>query len=111
MQRDFVYHALSHEEKAAFDKLYDRYYYHRHDLFWQQQAMKKLPQLTQATRMLICGEDLGMIPHCVPWVMNELLHSQSGDTANAQELAHELDTPKHIPTYRCAPSPHDMSTL
>ena len=34
--------------------------------------MKKLPQLTQSTRMLVCGEDLGMIPDCVAWVMNDL---------------------------------------
>ena len=51
---------------------YDQYYYHRHNDFWGQQAMKKLPQLTQSTRMLVCGEDLGMIPDCVAWVMNDL---------------------------------------
>ena len=34
--------------------------------------MRKLPPLLSATRMLVCGEDLGMIPHCVPQVMNDL---------------------------------------
>ena len=34
--------------------------------------MKKLPALTQSTRMLVCAEDLGMVPACVPWVMNQL---------------------------------------
>ena len=34
--------------------------------------MKKLPALKDATNMLICGEDLGMVPHSVPEVMNRL---------------------------------------
>ncbi|WP_373826893.1 4-alpha-glucanotransferase, partial [Bacteroides heparinolyticus] len=72
VQHDYVYRALSDWEKEAFNRLYDQYYYHRHNDFWGQQAMKKLPQLTQSTRMLVCGEDLGMIPDCVAWVMNEL---------------------------------------
>ena len=41
-----------------FNRLYDQYYYHRHNEFWREQAMNKLPQLTQSTRMLVCGEDL-----------------------------------------------------
>lgn len=72
VQHDFIYRSLNDWEKAAFNRLYDQYYYHRHNQFWQQQAMKKLPQLTQSTRMLVCGEDLGMIPDCVAWVMNDL---------------------------------------
>ena len=64
--------ALNDWEKAAFNRLYDQYYYHRHNEFWREQAMNKLPQLTQSTRMLVCGEDLGMIPGCVAWVMNDL---------------------------------------
>lgn len=34
--------------------------------------MKKLPRLVEATRMLVCAEDLGMVPDCVPWVINQL---------------------------------------
>jgi 4-alpha-glucanotransferase len=66
VQFDFIYQTLSEQDKAAFNNLYDNYYYKRHNHFWQEQAMKKLPQLTQSTRMLVCGEDLGMIPDCVP---------------------------------------------
>ena len=46
--------------------------------------MKKLPQLTQSTRMLVCGEDLGMIPDCVAWVMNDLRILSPGDTTYAE---------------------------
>lgn len=112
VQHDFIYQALSDWEKAAFDRLYDQYYYHRHNDFWQQQAMKKLPQLTQSTRMLVCGEDLGMIPDCVAWVMNDLrilsLEIQRMSKKPSEEFGHLNEYP-----YRsvCTFSTHDMSTL
>ena len=112
VQHDYVYRSLDDWEKGAFNRLYDQYYYHRHNAFWGQQAMKKLPQLTQSTRMLVCGEDLGMIPACVAWVMNELrilsLEIQRMPKDPGQEFGH----PDHYP-YRsvCTISTHDMSTL
>lgn len=71
-QLDFVYASLPQHEKEAFNRLYNEYYFRRHNKFWYQEAMKKLPILTQSTRMLVCAEDLGMVPDCVPWVMNDL---------------------------------------
>lgn len=112
VQHDHVYHSLNDWEKAAFNRLYDQYYYHRHNDFWAQQAIKKLPQLTQSTRMLVCSEDLGMIPTCVAWVMNELrilsLEIQRMPKSPSQEFGH----PEKYP-YRsvCTISTHDMSTL
>src|SRR5690606_25888415 len=52
--------------------LYINYFYERQDEFWKKEAMQKLPALKAATNMLICGEDLGMVPHCVPEVMQQL---------------------------------------
>ena len=66
------YQRLNDGEKYNFNRLYNDYFYRRNNQFWYQEAMKKLPRLTQATRMLCCAEDLGMVPDCVPWVMNEL---------------------------------------
>ena len=112
VQHDYIYRSLNDWEKAAFNRLYDQYYYHRHNEFWREQAMNKLPQLTQSTRMLVCGEDLGMIPGCVAWVMNDLrilsLEIQRMPKDPAQEFGH----PDWYP-YRsvCTISTHDMSTL
>ena len=72
VQNDFVYQQLTDHEKEAFNRLYNHYYYQRHNDFWYKEAMKKLPILTQCTDMLVCGEDLGMVPDCVPWVMSQL---------------------------------------
>jgi 4-alpha-glucanotransferase len=69
---DFTYEALYDTDKEIFNRIYNDYFYRRNNQFWYREAIKKLPKLVQATRMLVCAEDLGMIPDCVPWVMNEL---------------------------------------
>ncbi|MBR4534309.1 MAG: 4-alpha-glucanotransferase [Bacteroidaceae bacterium] len=71
-QKTQAYAALSDQEKHAFDTLYEQYFYHRNNQFWYEEAMQKLPKLVRATRMLCCAEDLGMVPACVQWVMDEL---------------------------------------
>ena len=100
------------DERQRFWNLYNDYFYRRNNHFWYQEAMKKLPRLTQATRMLCCAEDLGMVPDCVPWVMNELrilsLEIQSMPKDPAVEFGHLSRNP-----YRsvCTISTHDMATL
>ena len=61
-----AYRRLDGERRAAFDRLYTDFFYHRHNRFWQESALRKLPVLLSATEMLTCGEDLGMIPDSVP---------------------------------------------
>ncbi len=111
-QNDFVYQTLSDSDKAAFNRLYNHYYYHRHNEFWRDQALKKLPQLIRSTRMLVCGEDLGMIPDCVAWVMNHLQILSLEIQRMPKNPAHEFGHLDEYP-YRsvCTPSTHDMSTL
>lgn len=71
-QFDYAYKALGETDRKAFNRLYDDYFYRRNNQFWYREAMKKLPVITQATHMLPCAEDLGMVPECVAWVMDEL---------------------------------------
>ena len=83
-----------------------------YESLWYGEAMKKLPKLVQATRMLVCAEDLGMVPDCVPWVMNELkilsLELQSMPKDPTVKFGHLSRNP-----YRsvCTISSHDMPTL
>ena len=72
LQKTKVYQALPDDQKQAIDQIYEDFYYHRHNEFWKQKALEKLPALINATHMVACGEDLGMIPACVPEVMQEL---------------------------------------
>lgn len=68
----FIYESLYDSDKFLFNKIYNDYYYRRNNQFWYREAMNKMPKLVEATRMLVCAEDLGMVPDCVSWVMNEL---------------------------------------
>ena len=57
-------------QKERFGALHTDFFFHRHNAFWAHNAMLKLPKLLSCTGMLACGEDLGMIPDCVPGVMD-----------------------------------------
>ena len=72
VQFDFIYESLYDSDKYLFNKIYNDYYYRRNNQFWYREAMNKLPKVVEATRMLVCAEDLGMVPDCVAWVMEEL---------------------------------------
>ena len=66
------YKYLSDWEKSSIYELYNDYFFKRQDYLWKEKAMEKLPVILNSTKMLICGEDLGMVPDCVPEVMDEL---------------------------------------
>ena len=112
VQTDFIYEALYDNDKQAFNRLYNDYYYRRNNDFWYHEAMKKLPRLVEATRMLVCAEDLGMVPDCVAWVMNELrilsLEIQSMPKDDKLVFGNLNQNPyRSVATI----STHDMSTL
>lgn len=111
-QFNFTYEALYDNDKAAFNRLYNDYFYRRNNQFWYDEAMKKLPVLVQATRMLVCAEDLGMVPDCVSWVMNEL-RVLSLEIQSMPKDPHVRFGHLNINPYRsvCTFSTHDMPTL
>ena len=67
-----AWRSLVKYEQDAFIRLYEDFFFRRHNDFWASQAMKKLPALLDASNMLVCGEDLGMVPECVGPVMKQL---------------------------------------
>lgn len=104
-------HLIPHvQEKLR--HLYIDYFYRRQDDFWQKEAMHKLPHLKAATNMLVCGEDLGMVPHCVPEVMQQLgilsLEIQRMPKNPKKDFFHPQDAP-YLSVI--TPSTHDMSTI
>lgn len=92
--------------------LYIDYFYRRQDDFWKKEAMHKLPYLKRATNMLVCGEDLGMVPHCVPDVMKQLgilsLEIPQMPKERNKEFSHPNDAP-YLSVV--TPSTHDMNTI
>lgn len=112
MQSSATFRDLPDETRRLLDRIYVDYFYHRHTEFWKQQALKKLPALISSTNMLVCGEDLGMVPDSVPDVMNALeiisLEIQRMPKKPNVEFAMPADAP-----YRsvCTTGTHDMNPL
>lgn len=108
--RSFRY--LDGHTQYQLHQLYVDYFYRRQDRFWKEQAMQKLPALKRVTNMLICGEDLGMVPACVPDVMKQLGLLSLEIQRMPKDPTTEFFTPAHAPYLSVVtPSTHDMSTI
>ncbi len=104
--------ALPQDLQSKLAALYENYFYQRQDEFWKQEAMRKLPAIKDATNMLICGEDLGMVPDCVPGVMSDLgfltLEIQRMSKNPQTEFLEAQDIP-YLSVI--TPGTHDMSPI
>ena len=107
-----VWCSLSKYEQNAFIRLYEDFFFRRHNNFWAAQAMQKLPALISSSNMLVCGEDLGMVPECVGPVMRQLgilsLEIQAMPKTYGETFAQ-----LHLNPYRSVDTifTHDMPTL
>ncbi len=111
-QHSYKYKAMSEADRASFDALYNHFYYHRHNDFWFSEAMAKLPALVGSTDMLTCGEDLGMIPSCVPEVMNQLNIVALEIQRMPKDLYVQFGDPQRYGYMNvCTTSTHDMTPI
>ncbi len=112
MQETSSLRYLDDHTKQQLSDLYVNYYFRRQDAFWKKEALNKLPALKASTNMLICGEDLGMVPDCVPGVMKDLgllsLEIQRMPKDPTKKFFHPADAP-YLSVV--TPSTHDMSTI
>jgi 4-alpha-glucanotransferase len=112
MEKTLSFKNLVPFEREKIYNLYINYFYRRQDDFWFQEAMHKLPQLKAATNMLVCGEDLGMVPHCVPDVMSQLGILSLEIQRMPKDPKSEFFHPDNAPYLSVVtPSTHDMSTI
>ena len=109
----FSYRDLNDGTKNGLNNLYNHFYYQRHNDFWKEQAMKKLPALLKATNMLVCGEDLGMIPECVSSCYERSFHFEFGNRTYAQRSERRICRAlQNIPYLSvCTTSTHDMNPI
>ncbi len=111
-QNTFLYRQLDEAHRQAFDRLHEAYFYHRHNDFWREEALRKLPALLDATPMLACGEDLGMIPACVPEVMAQLRILSLEVERMSKHFGERFGDPSGYPYLSVGTtSTHDMSPL
>lgn len=111
-QFTYQFRNLTDYEKWCFNRLYNDFFYHRHNDFWYGKAMWKLPPLLDATGMLACGEDLGMIPDCVPAVMHQLEILSLEIQRMPKDPKSEFGDTWHYPYFSvCTSSTHDMGGI
>lgn len=112
MEQTTSFRDLDDNSKQRLKELYINYFFRRQDDFWRREAMNKLPELKRSTHMLVCGEDLGMVPDCVPDVMHQLgtlsLEIQRMPKDSKKQFFHPADAP-YLSVV--TPSTHDMSTI
>jgi 4-alpha-glucanotransferase len=85
------------------------------ELIWEKHGEELLSMMKETTDMLMCAEDLGVVPKCVPKVLNSLRIL----SLKIERWTREYDKPGHpyIPVKKyprlsvCTPSVHDTSTL
>ncbi|MFO1475951.1 MAG: 4-alpha-glucanotransferase [Verrucomicrobiota bacterium] len=103
---------LDAESRAGLPGLYEDYFFRRQDAFWRKAGLEKLPALKRVTDMLVCGEDLGMVPACVPDVMRQLGLLSLEVQRMPKALGAEFFNPARAPYLSVVtPSTHDMSTI
>jgi 4-alpha-glucanotransferase len=104
--------ALDLPAQARLKDLYVDYFFRRQDDFWMHEALQKLPALKRVTNMLVCGEDLGLVPACVPDLMKQLgllsLEIQRMPKAMGVDFSRPADAP-YLSVV--TPGTHDMNTI
>ncbi|HBG24435.1 MAG: hypothetical protein A2X17_00765 [Bacteroidetes bacterium GWF2_41_61] len=106
------YVSLDDYQKSCFNRIYNHFFYERNEEFWYRNGMRKLPSLISATGMLVCGEDLGMVPACVPAAMNNLKMLSLEIQRMAKNPNDLFGNPSKYPYLSvCTTGTHDTSTL
>jgi 4-alpha-glucanotransferase len=112
MHSTFSFRYLDGQTQKQLKELYNNYFFRKQDDSWRKEATEKLPALKRASEMLICGEDLGLVPNCVSDVMRQLgllsLEIQRMPKDDNREFFHPADAP-YLSVV--TPSTHDMSTI
>ncbi|MEX1202689.1 MAG: 4-alpha-glucanotransferase [Ferruginibacter sp.] len=112
MQATDSYKALPYHEQAALNKLYVDYFFNNQNKLWEEEGIKKLTVLKRSTNMMICAEDLGMVPAMVEGVLNNLQMLALEVQRMPKRTNDEFSDPRHSPYLSVVtPGTHDMATI
>ncbi len=112
MEDTSSFRALDLQTQVRLKDLYLDYFFRRQESLWMQEGLRKLPALKRATNLLVCGEDLGLVPACVPEAMKQLGVLGLEVQRMPKRLGQEFSRPKDAPYLSVVtPSTHDMSTI
>lgn len=112
METTASFQELGDELRWKLKLLHDDYFHRRHEDFWKARGYEKLPAMRHASRMLLCGEDLGMVPDCVPGVLKDLGILSLEIQRMPKHASEPFSDPRAAPYLSVvSPGTHDMSTL
>jgi len=118
IDRSKGFSSLPDGEKRALKDLLSRKRKESEDI-WERRGRELLSMLQETTDMLVCAEDLGDVPDCVPKVLAELgilglrivRWSREYPKASAGQPARFIPPRQYPRLSVCTPSVHDTSTL
>ena len=103
---------LDQHVQHQLEELYFEYFFNRQEKIWREEAIEKLPALKKCTKMLVCGEDLGMVPKSVPEIMSYLGFLSMEVQRMPKQSNVQFFDPQYAPYLSVVtPSTHDMSTI
>lgn len=103
---------LDHSTQQKLNAVYQRYFFGMQDELWKSKAQRKLDALQKNTSMLLCAEDLGMVPDFVEHILSEREILALQVQRMPKKIGENFSHPKNaIYLSVVTPSTHDMSTL
>lgn len=112
MQSTGSYKNLSYNDQQALNRLFEEYFFKRQNVLWEEEGIKKLQALKNSTDMLICAEDLGMVPPMVEGVLAGMQMLALEVQRMPKKINELFSNPYHSPYLSVVtPSTHDMATI
>ncbi len=112
MQQTYSFQQLEDKQKNILNTLYNRYFFENQNDLWEREGIATLSMLAKSSKMLLCAEDLGMVPAFTEKVLANLSIlllqiQQMPKTSNE----HFSDT--RNAKYSCVvmPATHDMAPI
>lgn len=106
------YRALPHHEQAIIDNMFNDYFFKKQNVLWEEEGIKKLSALKRSTNMLICAEDLGMVPEMVEHVLEDMQMLALEVQRMPKRAGETFSNPYQSPYLSVVtPSTHDMATI
>lgn len=106
------YKALPQHEQQALNRLFDDYFFNNQNQLWEEEGIKKLTALKRSTNMMICAEDLGMVPAMVEGVLNNMQMLALEVQRMPKRATDEFSDPRYAPYLSVVtPGTHDMATI
>lgn len=112
MQNTASFRALPYHEQQALNRLYEEYFFRKQNRLWEEEGIKKLTALKRSTDMLICAEDLGMVPEMVAGVLDNMHMLALEVQRMPKRINEKFSNPYHSPYLSVVtPSTHDMASI